>query len=155
MLRTWVARPASSTSVVSRPVPSVSITVWWMRFRTSANWSFASGSDPLPVASRSCSDMVLLLPILEDLLRNLIAELAERLGRSRLGFGENDGRGGVDRLGNAAVGRDVDIGRAADDGLHVRWIQADLRVGAVEHDRHLVGVDVHQPERLHADLHVL
>ena len=46
-------------------------------------------------------------------------------------------------------------GARPQDGLHVRRVEADLRVGPVEDDRHPVGVDVHQAERLDPDLHVL
>ena len=84
-----------------------------------------------------------------------VGEPPERLGRLGLRPGDDDRDSLVDRARDLAVGGDEDVGRAPEHRFHVRLADPDAAVRAVEQQVDVVGVVLHELERLEAELRVL
>src|SRR6478609_12238500 len=100
----------SSTSADSMAVPSVSITTWWTRFRTSTISSFWSGASPLVGNDRrSVSDMLSRILRLQDGRDDAITKIAKRLRGGGLRLRCHDRPRGVEATRQPAIGWHGDV----------------------------------------------
>ena len=84
-----------------------------------------------------------------------IAEPAERLGGLGLRPRDDDRDPLVHRARDLAIGRDEDVRSAAEHGLHVGLADPDAAVRAVQEQVDVIGVVLHELERLEPELRVL